>query len=317
MPSTYSDSLRIELISTGSQPGQWGQTTNRNLGTLIEQAIAGVGSISHPNTPELVLTTINGQVDQARNAVLVFTGTLTADRDVVCPAQPKTYLVANNTSGGFALTIRTDLGSGVTIPNGGQRLVFCDGSDVRDAITDLPAGATVAGSPVGDVPSTLTITAGDGLSGGGSLEGDITLSVDLDDDSGLSLSASGLKLDTGSSRNIDHSGVNVNAGNGLTGGGAITENVTITMGTPGTLSGTTTNTVSGSSHNHAISSTSSRTSTSTSLLLEAAAMNSHRTSGDHDNRHLRNTDEGGGRVRIVTSAPTSGGVDGDIWFVVE
>ena len=41
MPSTYSTSLKLELIGNGEQTGTWGQTTNNNLGTLIEQAITG------------------------------------------------------------------------------------------------------------------------------------------------------------------------------------------------------------------------------------------------------------------------------------
>ena len=39
--STYSTNLGIELIGTGEQAGTWGNTTNSNLGTLIEQAISG------------------------------------------------------------------------------------------------------------------------------------------------------------------------------------------------------------------------------------------------------------------------------------
>ena len=42
MASTYSDRLRIELMTAGDQSGTWGDTTNTNLGTLIEEAIAGV-----------------------------------------------------------------------------------------------------------------------------------------------------------------------------------------------------------------------------------------------------------------------------------
>ena len=41
MASTYSNSLRLELIATGEQAGTWGSTTNRNMGTLLEQAISG------------------------------------------------------------------------------------------------------------------------------------------------------------------------------------------------------------------------------------------------------------------------------------
>ncbi len=39
MASSYSD-LKIELIGTGEQSGSWGTTTNTNLGTAIEEAIA-------------------------------------------------------------------------------------------------------------------------------------------------------------------------------------------------------------------------------------------------------------------------------------
>ena len=46
MPSTYSPNLRIELIANGEQSGTWGTTTNVNLGTLIEDAIAGYVSVS-------------------------------------------------------------------------------------------------------------------------------------------------------------------------------------------------------------------------------------------------------------------------------
>ena len=41
MPSTFSPNLRIELIGDGEQAGAWGNTTNSNLGTLIESAISG------------------------------------------------------------------------------------------------------------------------------------------------------------------------------------------------------------------------------------------------------------------------------------
>lgn len=45
----------------------------------------------------------------------------------------------------------------------------------------------------------------------------------------------------------------ISAGNGLSGGGNFTTNRTISLGTPGTLSGSTTNNVSTSSHTHALS----------------------------------------------------------------
>ena len=46
MPSTYSPALRLELIGNGEQAANWGNTTNTNLGSLIEQAITGVGCVA-------------------------------------------------------------------------------------------------------------------------------------------------------------------------------------------------------------------------------------------------------------------------------
>ena len=37
MSSTYSTSLKLELIGNGDQSGVWGNTTNNNLGALLEQ----------------------------------------------------------------------------------------------------------------------------------------------------------------------------------------------------------------------------------------------------------------------------------------
>lgn len=44
----------------------------------------------------------------------------------------------------------------------------------------------------------------------------------------------------------------VNAGNGMTGGGALSNNVTLTLGTPSSINATSTNAATGSSHTHAL-----------------------------------------------------------------
>jgi len=85
-------------------------------------------------------------------------------------------------------------------------------------------------------------------------------------------------------------GRTLTAGNGLTGGGTLAANRTFALGTPGTLNGGTSNAVTASSHTHAINSTTSRTDSSTTTLLAASAMNSHRTSGDHDGRYYQKSE---------------------------
>jgi hypothetical protein len=128
MASTYSTSLRIQLIGTGDQPGVWGTTTNNNLGQLIEEAITGVGAITLSGT-SYTLSAFNGIVDESRNAVLSFTGSLSAACTVVAPAVPKVYIVKNGTSGGQNVIMSVGSGSTVSIPNGQTYTVYTDGTD--------------------------------------------------------------------------------------------------------------------------------------------------------------------------------------------
>lgn len=130
MASTYSSRLRIELIGTGEQSGIWGDTTNTNLGTLIDEAIAGVAAITMSDA-DYTLTVADGATDQSRKAVLVMAGTLSQARNVICPSSQKVYIVKNTTTGGFAITIKTSGGTGVSVPNGTTALVYCDGTNVE------------------------------------------------------------------------------------------------------------------------------------------------------------------------------------------
>ena len=131
MASTYSPSLRIELMATGDQSGTWGDTTNTNLGTLLEQSITGVLSKAMADANQ-TLTNLNGASDEARNMVVEATGALTAGRDMIVPTAEKLYLFKNSTTGGFAVTIKTSAGTGVAVPMNGSRWVYCDGTNVVD-----------------------------------------------------------------------------------------------------------------------------------------------------------------------------------------
>lgn len=156
MPSTFSPNLRLELIGNGEQPGVWGDTTNRNIGTLLEQAISGVTNITLANA-NVTLTTVSGATDQARSMILNVTGTATALRDIICPAVPKLYVVRNATSGGQSIRVRTTAGSGIEVPNGQTSAVFSDGTTMYAAVSSLPLGATISSPLVlgGTVQSAL------------------------------------------------------------------------------------------------------------------------------------------------------------------
>ena len=144
MASTFSPSLRVELIGDGDQSGIWGQTTNTNLGTLIEQAIAGVVTITMVDA-NYTMTNFNGVSDEARNQVLVLTGTNTAQRNLIAPLVEKTYTVKNSTTGGYAVQIIGSSGLGVVVPNGTTALVYCDGINFYAVVTGSTGNFTVNG----------------------------------------------------------------------------------------------------------------------------------------------------------------------------
>jgi microcystin-dependent protein len=145
MASTFSPSLRIELIGDGDQSGIWGQTTNNNLGALIEQAIAGVVTITMVDT-NYTMTNFNGVSDEARNQVIVLTGVNTAQRNLIAPLVEKTYTVKNTTTGGFAVQIIGSSGVGVVIPNGATVTVYCDGLNFFPLNTGAVGNFSVSGN---------------------------------------------------------------------------------------------------------------------------------------------------------------------------
>jgi hypothetical protein len=145
MASTYSPSLKITLMGDGDQSGLWGQTTNTNLGTLVEQAITGTVSITMSDA-NYTLTSFNGVTDEARNAVLVVTGTNNAVRDLIPPVAEKLYTVVNNTTGGYAIRVIGASGTGVNIPNGATCLVYCDGTNFVNGLSGSTGSFSVNGA---------------------------------------------------------------------------------------------------------------------------------------------------------------------------
>jgi hypothetical protein len=136
MASTYSPSLRIELIGAGDQAGTWNTTTNSNLGTIIESAIAGYVAVSVTSANQ-AFTALDGAADQARNAVIALTTTTSANFAVYAPPQEKTYVIYNTTAyiatvyNSTVLGNTTAAGLGVAVAAGGKVAMFSDGTNFR------------------------------------------------------------------------------------------------------------------------------------------------------------------------------------------
>jgi len=144
MASTYSTNLKIELIGTGDQSGTWGATTNTNLGSLIEEAIAGYVTQAVTDGSPTVLTIPNGSSSNGRNYVIELTGALTAARVVEVPAVDKPYIFFNNTTGGYTVTVKVSGQTGVAIVNGKKAIVYANSTDVIEVVNAPVAGPASA-----------------------------------------------------------------------------------------------------------------------------------------------------------------------------
>ena len=145
-------------MATGENSGTWGNITNTNLGTLIEQAVTGVQPITLTTTT-YTLTNLNGASDEARNAVLVFTGTLSGDCTVTAPQVNKVYIVQNKTVGGHNIIMTTGAGLTVSVPPNLSYLLYSDGTDFVSANSFDPTNVAITGGTINGTTIGLTTPA--------------------------------------------------------------------------------------------------------------------------------------------------------------
>jgi hypothetical protein len=168
MPSSFSPSLRIELIAPGEQAGTWGTTTNTNLGTLVESSIAGVQSIT-TIAADQALTIADGAADQSRSAILQLNTTAGAPFNVYAPPVSKLYTVYN--AAAHALTIynstvagnTTAAGAGVTIPAGRTMTVWTNGTNFR--VQNDHVIGNLVGNVTGNADTATTLQTARNING--------------------------------------------------------------------------------------------------------------------------------------------------------
>jgi|TARA_R110000787_G_scaffold89609_1_gene189544 hypothetical protein len=136
MVSTFSDRNRLEKQGDGENKNSWGTILNNNV-DLLDEALGGyqVVSVSAAGAGNYTLTTNNGVSDTSRQAALEFSGTLTADVTIVLPSKEKTYLIRENSSGSFAVKMKTAAGSLITLAQGQNTAIMCDGTEIYKLTT--------------------------------------------------------------------------------------------------------------------------------------------------------------------------------------
>jgi hypothetical protein len=80
------------------------------------------------------------------------TGSIGAARNLIVPAVKKLYIVSNQTTGGYAVTVKTPSGTGIALSDALYHILYCDGTNVLNLVA-LGAGAS-AFTALSDVPGS-------------------------------------------------------------------------------------------------------------------------------------------------------------------
>jgi hypothetical protein len=129
--------IGLTLPTQGTLSGTWGDTVNNAISQIVDVAVAGTQTITTDADINLAVTTGTNvstglTANSSQYAVLLCTGARTALRFINTPKQSKTYVVINDTTGGFAVTVRggpSTPTTGVTVAAGTRAIIAWNGSD--------------------------------------------------------------------------------------------------------------------------------------------------------------------------------------------
>lgn len=141
--------IGLLLPATGTLSGQWGGAVNNAISEIVDAAVAGSQTITTDADVDLSVTvgtyaSTGLTSTSSQYAVLLCTGARTAARNINTPKQSKTYVVINDTTGGYAITVRggpTSPTTGVTVAAGTRAIIAWNGSDFVNV-----GGGSAAGS---------------------------------------------------------------------------------------------------------------------------------------------------------------------------
>lgn len=198
----YTKNTRATKPDTGSLTGTWGSVANEAIFDLLDEAL---GFVTHANADGDETLTISDGVDaDGRAMCLVITGALTAGRTITLAPNTtkKVWIIRNATTGGFDLTIQQGSGATVAIPMGYAMMIYADGAGAGGGVynaldglvvTNLQGTIQTAAQAVIDHDqlagfvanehlnhASIAISAGEGLSGGGSIAANRSLALNID-----------------------------------------------------------------------------------------------------------------------------------------
>ena len=159
MASTYSP-LKLQLMTTGENNTTWGNVTNVNLGTAIEEAITGSEDVTFASTTVTLALTNTNASQTARNLRLNLIGTSGGAQNLIVPAIEKAYIINNGCAD--AITVKNASGTGIAVPAGKTMWVYNDATNVVNVATHLTSLTLAAALPVLSGGTGVTTSTGSG-----------------------------------------------------------------------------------------------------------------------------------------------------------
>lgn len=147
------------LLLRADGTGQWLNTAENNT-TSPETGGAGwVAGWNYGFTMvAMASTNVTMTALQAAKDTIIITGALTADVNLVFPAQTRKWTVINNATGAHTVTCKTPSGTGIAVATGVTAVLYGDGANIGDTalvsraeLTAAVATALANAAPTGEI----------------------------------------------------------------------------------------------------------------------------------------------------------------------
>jgi hypothetical protein len=132
MTTTYTPLLGFALPVTGELSGSWGDVVNNSITQLVEDSVANFATNSVTSADWTLTTTGSGLDNQARNAILIPTGTPGVTRNIIAPEKSKIYTIINKSNAN--VVIKGASTTGVTVIPSQVTVVMWDGLDFTEVV---------------------------------------------------------------------------------------------------------------------------------------------------------------------------------------
>jgi hypothetical protein len=130
-----------------------------NLANLVAEFEASLDAYLSKNIAGGVSVTLN-PISEANYPIINLTGALTANINLIVPTATGKWLIANNTTGAFTVTVKTSAGTGVVATQGTANQYYCDGTNVYYAgLSQSFADARYA-ALLGNTANKFSVAAG-------------------------------------------------------------------------------------------------------------------------------------------------------------